>query len=349
MILNMITAKPNNVYGSGPIKVRFFDYDGTILREYHVASGASVTAPPVPNHTAEGLTFQRWNYDDPAFTNITSDLDVGATYITTDGKTHFHITLTTASGLIPTFYFIKSDNSEMTIDYGDGTSETVTGSGSIPNFVHTYATAGNYIVKVWISSGTGTFTLGQGASGTAVVGGGALVYLQTLTACFIGEKANLADYSFYNCWNLRVLTIPNGIGLSNASVCANCRNLQHMTLPYQCPTVGVRVLSGCYGLRAVSLPETSASTIGEAAMQSCYSLQSLIIPAGYESYGNNAFSTCSACEYYILKRTGSTGTFGSNVFVSIASLSKIKVPSADLAAYQATANISTYANYMEGY
>lgn len=66
-------------------KVRFIDYDGTILKTEYVESGPA-TAPTIPEHQL--LTFQSWNTD---FSNITHDLDVGATYISKSGNTEIQI------------------------------------------------------------------------------------------------------------------------------------------------------------------------------------------------------------------------------------------------------------------
>ena len=55
--------------------VTFKDWDGTVLKTETVESGKSATAPSVP--TRKGYVFAGW---DKAFTNVTSDLVVTATY-----------------------------------------------------------------------------------------------------------------------------------------------------------------------------------------------------------------------------------------------------------------------------
>ena len=55
--------------------VSFLDWDGTLLKEEEVEYGGSSTAPDDPER--EGYTFTGWDKD---FSNVTSDLQVGAEY-----------------------------------------------------------------------------------------------------------------------------------------------------------------------------------------------------------------------------------------------------------------------------
>ena len=52
---------PSAVEGSGKYRVRFFDYDGTVLHEYDADDFLALSAMPAnPTHT--GLTSQGWNW-----------------------------------------------------------------------------------------------------------------------------------------------------------------------------------------------------------------------------------------------------------------------------------------------
>ena len=94
----------------GDLLVRFIDYDGTILKEQRVNSGEDATAPTVPTH--DNLTFQGWN---AVFTSVTRSIDVGAIYITTDGKTYLYVTVAPSTGLSPILYLNKATTDELTV------------------------------------------------------------------------------------------------------------------------------------------------------------------------------------------------------------------------------------------
>ena len=75
-----------------PGDITFYDYDGTIVTSWTLEELATKTAlPDYPSH--EGLTCQGWNWslDDLKTTN--RKMNVGAMYITDDGKTRIYIHL----------------------------------------------------------------------------------------------------------------------------------------------------------------------------------------------------------------------------------------------------------------
>ena len=73
--------------------VNFRDYDGTILHSYTKDEFLALTElPPLP--TREGLICQEWNWDYADAVEYVTEygvLEVGATYITDDGKTRLYI------------------------------------------------------------------------------------------------------------------------------------------------------------------------------------------------------------------------------------------------------------------
>lgn len=173
---------------TGDYLVRYLDIDGTVLKEQYVNSGQNATPPANPNPDSSYIAFSVWS---KASTNITNHKDIGALYATVNNKTYAFITLTTASGVAPTLYFNKSDGSTLTVDWGDNTTSTFTNSGNFNTGAHTYAAVGNYVISMWISSGSGTYTFSNNSTTTMFLG----TYKSVLTKIYIGSnvtsRANL--------------------------------------------------------------------------------------------------------------------------------------------------------------
>lgn len=135
--------------------VNFYDYDGTIVNSYSTAEFAQLSAMPAnPSHT--GLTAQGWNWslsDAKTYVASYGKLDIGQMYVTSDGKTRFYITLTEGR-ISPIMKLTLDSNSEVDIDWGDGTThDTLSGSGDMTTNRHAYASAGSYVITITVSSG----------------------------------------------------------------------------------------------------------------------------------------------------------------------------------------------------
>jgi hypothetical protein len=352
--------------GEGDYLVRYIDYDGTILKQKRVDSGGSVTAPTPPTH--DGLTFDEWTH---ATNNVTGNLDVGATYYTTDGKTHMFIRSTVVTGKDVVLYLNKSDGSTLTVDWGDGTTNsTFTNTGNFNTGTHTYTNYGDYTIKMWISSGAGTYGLGNGSSTTTVVGGSTQAQRDMLLKVYVGDKVTSIDASaFNNCYSLTSIVIPNSVTSIGASVFNNCYSLTSVVIPAGVMSIGASAFNNCYSLTSVVIPNSVTSignnafstcysltstvisagvtSIGQGTFYYCFSLTSIVIPAGVTSIGTYAFETCRSLKTYVLERTASITTLGgTNTFTNITSSTKIYVPDALVATYKQATNWSTYKDYI---
>ena len=307
--------------GEGDYLVRFIDYDGTILKEKRVDSGGSVTAPIAPDHTDIGLTFDEWT---ATSINVTSNLNIRAVYYTTDGKTHFGLRSTVATKKGVVLYLNKSDGSTLTVDWGDGgANSTFTDIGNFNTGTHTYSTYGDYKVKMWISSGAGTYGFGNGGV-TTVVGGSTQIQRNMLLYAFVGERVtNIGDSVFYACYSLTNIVIPNSIANIGASAFQNCYSLTNITI------------------------SNSATSIGNIVFKNCYSLTNIIIPNSVTSIGAGAFENCYSSTTYVFERTSGITAIGATAtFLGINTSTKIYVPDDLVATYKIAANWSTYANYI---
>lgn len=69
--------------------VNFRDYNGTVLYSYTVEEASALTElPPLPTH--EGLVCQGWNWTLADIKEMGRAVEVGAMYITDDGKTRIY-------------------------------------------------------------------------------------------------------------------------------------------------------------------------------------------------------------------------------------------------------------------
>lgn len=88
--------------------VNFYDYDGTLVASYTIEQAKTLSQlPPAPDHSQDEvpLTFQEWNYTLEEINALDHIADVGANYITTDGKTYIYFFLNKVTGLSPTLQF----------------------------------------------------------------------------------------------------------------------------------------------------------------------------------------------------------------------------------------------------
>ena len=126
--------------------VNFFDYDGTLLYAYTWEEALELTElPEGPEH--EGLVFQEWNYTlediwEQGSYEIRGYADVGANYVTNDGKTRYYI-----NNSIPTLVYSVYCNSNAIINWGDGETSEHVASTSDPS-QHIYNATGNFIIEV---------------------------------------------------------------------------------------------------------------------------------------------------------------------------------------------------------
>lgn len=121
--------------------VNYYDWDGTLLHSYTAAEFAQMTEHPAnPTHT--GLTSQGWNWTlagAKTYVAKTGFLDIGQFVVSADGKTHVKVFANGDAGH-DTITFNKSGTPDIVVDWGDGTTETITASSAS----HAYAAAGEY-------------------------------------------------------------------------------------------------------------------------------------------------------------------------------------------------------------
>jgi len=306
---------------TGDWLVRYFDVDGTILKEQWVNNGKDATPPSNPNYDSTYLTFNTWNQ---VSKKITSNKDIGAIYNTVNNKTYAKIRLTTISGLSPTLYLNKSDSSTLTVDWGDGNTSTFTNSGNFNTGEHNYSEAGDYVITMWISSGSGTYSFGNGSESTTFVGGSKQNYRNTLLSLFIGNSVtSIGDAAFAGCFSLKSISIPNSVTSIGEYAFYNCNSLTYISIPNSVTSIGNGAFDYCYSLTSISIPN-SVTSIGNGAFDSCYTLTSISIPNSVTSIGEYAFYSCLSLTSISIPN--SVTSIGNDAFAGCFSLKSISIP-----------------------
>jgi len=323
----------------GDFTVRFFDFDGTILKETKCNYGESVTAPIVPTH--EYLVFNSWNND---FDNIIKDIDIGAIYDTFEDKTYIYITLTPETGLSFPFSYRMSSAGNLYIDKGDGSDVIInTTTGTITTQL-TYDNYGDYVITVWRDN-ISVFQLGS-ASTTE----GMCFYSNEPSTLDIPRKIYISKYvtaSSYMCYmyrNLEYCSLPNNHSTSLSSVFVYS-GIRHLNIPKGVTNLGSTFLS-TRRLETVTIPNSVAYT-NLLTFQYATALKSVVFNAPFLTNVSSLLYNTSSIEKvdipvgstlvpgHFLRNSGvkevnipeGVNTLYSNAFNSCYRLSNIKLPS----------------------
>ena len=270
-------------------QIMFIDYDGTLLYSYDKADIVAMTSeselPANPSHT--GLTAQGWNWTLAQIkAQLTAcpdgDVVVGQSYVTSSGKTEIDITLP-ANLLKP--YLIFYLNGTMVVEWGDGNSNTYTGTSlsTQQSKDHTYASAGSYTIKISITTGEFAFWTNNTSYPNPLRNsnyGTAKDYSSCITAIRIGTGTNsLLKGAFCSCTLLEYITIPKNVTIhEDGNTFVNCYSLKALVLPSSVTRLAYYMCDYCRSLETVSAPAT-ITTLGASAFYYAYKLKRLTIPA----------------------------------------------------------------------
>ena len=201
--------------------VNFIDYDGKNLYSYTAQQALNLSAlPELPNRSSEGLTCQEWNYtlaEVKANVNSCGKCTVGATYTTTDGKTHLFITIRDKAYRTVYLYFNQDSAQAIEVDWGDGSatsSSTYIGNTYVSHnypdgpYPMTYEIKMENVGSAVFRLGPGNIFTGNNPSDTTNMVAGKCAMLDKV---HIGQKLSyLSSNCFRLCRNLKAITIPYG-------------------------------------------------------------------------------------------------------------------------------------------
>jgi hypothetical protein len=361
-----------------PGDITFYDYDGTIVTSWTLEELATKTAlPDYPSHN--GLTCQGWNWSLAGLKTTNRKMNVGAMYITDDGKTRIYIRLEEGRtspmlGVCP--------NGTVTVDWGDGTTpDTLTGTDVTtvkwtPN--HAYAVPGEYVIKLTVDGTMGFYGEFSLTSASAILRYSSsddnrnYVYRSSVQKIEIGNGITSIDgSSFYSCYSLASITMPNSITSIKESTFYSCYSLTSITIPDSVTNIGNSIFNSCYSLASITIPNGITSvgdsafhncrslasitipngitSVGYSIFNNCYSLASITIPNGITSVGDSAFKNCRGVVFYDFTACTTVPTLASTTaFTGIPADCKIRIPAALVNAWKAATNWATYADHIVG-
>ena len=270
--------------------VRYISPFGDILKEEYVVDGGSSTPPTPPTYNL--LTFAEWNNPTD---NVTRDIEVGAIYNTTNGKSYVFIEVNVLTGLSPTIYFNKSTTDLLTVDWGDGETSTTTGTGNLSIIKPNSYVAGNYTVTIECA---GTHTLGWGTINQTLFGNYISSFVSSVRKIYLGSNTVSLNRFCQNYLNIEYITLSTGLtGPINGFF--GCVSLINLNFPTSLTgDILSNAFPNCLALTSVSFPFGLTGGIGNFVFQQAYSLQRLVIPSGMigvlpSQLCSNAFSLIS--------------------------------------------------------
>ena len=313
--------------GGGTVEkkdVNFYDYDGTITNSYTAQEFLALSSmPDNPTHT--GLTSQGWNWtlaDAQDYVEEYGACNIGQMYVTDDGATRIYIHLEDGR-LEP--YLGFAVNGTATVDWGDNTTSTVKGTSAytVISTQHTYASAGDYVIKIipnesatisFAGTGYTTQILWNNKSGSETSN---YAYNNAIQKIELGDKIiRLGQRAFGSCYSLSSVTMPSGLTNLLSPTFEKCYSLVSATIPSGATNVS---FYNCYSLANAAIPNSATS----AVFTDCYSLTSVAIPSGV-TYFSGSFARCYSLSNLIIPNTATTI---SGICTYCYSLSSINIPS----------------------
>ena len=345
--------------------VNFLDYDARVAYSYTAQEFNELTELP-PNVSHSGLIGQGWVW---ATVNAIKSMLVEAPkrkifvypyYITDDGKTRAYLEFI----LEQTVIFGFGINGTISIDWGDGTTDTLTGTSLTTKVTinHTYS-VGKFVMSISVVSGTFAFGGTNNNSWFMNTNGTSANYNYAVRSAlkkveFGNGVSAFQNSSFYGYLNLKTITRPTGFDCNNANCFRECLSLVTFPREYASNSAiyntGVRYYYGyantSSGLNSArnlryALIREDATSIGGSFFYGCHSLQEVWIPSNVTSISTTVFQNCYGLKEVHLLPTTPPTLADTNAFTNVPSACVIYVPySADhsvLTAYQSANNWSS--------
>lgn len=279
-------AKITGTLDTAPPKesdINFWDYDGTLLYSWTLAELATKTElPPLPSH--DGLVCQGWNWTLQDIKDAGRELDIGALYITDDGKTRLYVDVDTETWDDFVLNYWQSTRNATTVDWGDGTTPETKNADSWIEHRHVYAASGSYVITMSVKEGA-TMWLGHDSwmlIAKSEADSGRCAMLRRVE---VGARVTtIANNTFQVCGRLESISIPQNVEVEGYATFNQATQLRVIVI--QSITNVFRTFYNCINLRAIAGPGTMGYTDKytltntavrqlNAAVTAAYTVQSL--------------------------------------------------------------------------
>lgn len=221
-------AKITGTLDTAPPKesdINFWDYDGTLLYSWTLAELATKTElPPLPSH--DGLICQGWNWTLQDIKDAGRELDIGALYITDDGKTRLYVDVDTETWDDFVLNYWQSNINTTTVDWGDGTTPETKNASSYIEHRHVYASSGSYVITMSVKDGK---TMWLGHDGRMLIANGETDSgrCAMLRRVEVGARVVSTDpQCFRNCSRLESISLPQTTKVYTSRAFEQCTQLR---------------------------------------------------------------------------------------------------------------------------
>lgn len=233
--------------------INFWDYDGTLLYAWTLAELATKTElPPLPSH--DGLICQGWNWTLQDIKDAGRELDIGALYITDDGKTRLYVDVDTETWDDFVLNYWQSNINTTTVDWGDGTTPETKDASSWIEHRHVYAASGSYVITMSVKDGK---TMWLGHDGRMLIANG--------------------ETDSGRCAMLRRVEVGARVTGTDPQCFRNCCRLESISLPQTTKVYVVRAFEMCTQLRV--LIAADMDEVRQSFYQCC-NLRAIATPKG---------------------------------------------------------------------
>jgi hypothetical protein len=237
--------------------INFWDYDGTLLYAWTLAELATKTElPPLPSH--DGLVCQGWNWTLQDIKDAGRELDIGALYITDDGKTRLYVDVDTETWDDFVLNYWQSNINTTTVDWGDGTTPETKDASSWIEHRHVYASSGSYVITMSVKDGK---TMWLGHDGRMLIANGETDSgrCAMLRRVEVGARAVATDHQcFRNCCRLESISLPQTTKIYTARAFEQCTQLR-VFVAADMDEVRQSFYQ-CCNLRAIATPKGTTQT-----------------------------------------------------------------------------------------